>query len=31
MESEVDQIAYAYGEKHIIREECFDNGIDSQI
>ena len=29
MENEVDQIAYPYGEKHVVREERFGNSINS--
>src|SRR5206468_7305237 len=30
MENEVDQIAYADGEKHVVRKKCFGNGACSQ-
>ena len=30
MENEVDQIAYAYGEKHVLRQERFGNRINFQ-
>jgi hypothetical protein len=30
MENEVDEIVYSDGEKHVVREKCFGNGIDSQ-
>jgi hypothetical protein len=30
MKNKVEKIANAYGEKHVVRQECFGNGVNFQ-